>query len=1483
MKMKKVFALAVLLCMLFVCMTGMACAESGCTCAEHCTAENFNEYCDVCGMDYTACTGEDTAATYGTSEFIVENGVLTGYTGSGGAVVIPAEVDGVTVTTIGEKAFYDNKTITSVTTPETITTIEESAFDGCIYLTSITLPDSLETIGAWAFYNCYRLSAITLGSGLESIGEHAFDHSGLQSITIPDSVTTLGSYAFAYCDSLSRFTLGNGITSIPDHAFANCSSLTSLSIPDTVDEIGDYAFSECTSLTSVIVPASITKDSVNNSYAFNGCTHLSEAVYLGTGDLEDETFFDGCTNLDTVKVTCNYNGQEFCGKDIDEVVAEIKELFITVDGVTYTTDDDTDDKVVITPETKSIIYTVTGDNLFYAHAFNYVYYRPDTTFYLYDLQIDTQDTTVVYDASPELSNFTDCSGFEITYSNDGNEIGTGISLIYCAQHTGDTATCISKAECTTCGTSYGELGGHSTTAEGDKAATCTTKAYCSRCESEYGEVLGHSTDAEGDKAATCTSKAYCSRCEREYGELAAHTLNENGLCACGYQYAAKNGTTFYDTVKNALTAAQNNSGCTVVLLDDIKVANDSYSGQYALTVKGNFTLDLNGKHLSSNANTLMVMGTLTICDNAGGGKIGGAGMAVFVYGDDEAALTVEGGSFVGPTDAIFADYGTTVTIKGGTFAGSRGMITVSSGNLTLDLTAIDPTGFTIFNNGQVSSLTPILPTGYGMVDSDGKLVEELAPSKGATVHKHEYTYVDVGDGKHKQGCTCGATTGEAGNHTKAYKANDAGDTVITYCSVCNAELATLTISATGKTYDGEACKVTISDTGAGDTITMYLIRYSDADGNSLDDAPVSAGTYTASITKKGVIASVEFTIAPKRITVTADATSKTYGSDDPILTYISAGLVGSDFLSGDLARAAGEDVGTYAISVGSLANDNYIIDFTGADLTINPKGITVAANAVSKTYGDADPELTCTAHGLIGSDKLSGDLARAAGEDVGTYSIQQGTLTAGDNYDISYIDAVLTVNPRTITITGATIEDVLYREDGQYTLNVTDVTFDGLVDELVPGTDYTAVAALDGGNALGEVPASVTVTLLNHNYTLGIANTVEASVNIVEHAHEWNYDASGNSITAVCSGAIGVCNATNKRITLAAPAGSMVYDGQVRTATLEGSIDGVTNPAISYEGDCKSVGVHIAKIRLGDAEASVSFTITAATPVVAWATTAETVTFTGSPAAITAPTVTLVNGETFAGDISYSYTGASSGNGLPTDAGMYEITASIAAQDNYAEATSTNTLTLTIGKAATSVVPPPAANNLTYNGSAQALVAAGSASGGTMQYSLNGTDFGPDIPSAADAGDYTVYYKVVGDGNHTDTDVLGPVAVSIAKAQQDAPTGLTAVYGQKLSSVILPEGWSWMSPDAAVGSAGASIHKANYAGSANYLPAQNVDVTVTVGQSATDMTAKSDKTAYTYGETVSITVTPAATGASAYSLRALCRVRGGGGEPVERR
>ncbi|MBE7079476.1 MAG: leucine-rich repeat domain-containing protein [Clostridiales bacterium] len=197
-------------------------------------------------------------------------------------IEIPVTYKGFPVTEIGERAFYEQVYLESVSIPDSVASIGNSAFYGCKSLTSVEISDSVASIGDSAFYNCTSLT----------------------SIEIPNSVTNIGGNAFAYCSSLTKIyynaetatcgiclftragangdgvtlTIGASVKTLPyeltyvvdefnkpkitkvvfeegsvcesiEYTFKNLSSLTSIEIPDSVTSIAEGAFSGCNSLT----------------------------------------------------------------------------------------------------------------------------------------------------------------------------------------------------------------------------------------------------------------------------------------------------------------------------------------------------------------------------------------------------------------------------------------------------------------------------------------------------------------------------------------------------------------------------------------------------------------------------------------------------------------------------------------------------------------------------------------------------------------------------------------------------------------------------------------------------------------------------------------------------------------------------------------------------------------------------------------------------------------------------------------------------------------------------------------------------------------------------------------------------------------------------------------------------------------------------------------------------------------------------------
>lgn len=187
---------------------------------------------------------------------------------------IVSEVEGYKVTSIGESAFENSTSLTTVTIPDTITSIGKNAFTGCTAITSVTFGKSVETIETSAFSGCSSLESIDLPESVTTIGYGVFnDCTGVKTISLPGSITSIGENAFyntvifyeeenwkndvLYIDDylikakttvVGRYTVKSGTKLIADGAFRNCRELTGVVIDEAVKNVGRYVFDECESL-----------------------------------------------------------------------------------------------------------------------------------------------------------------------------------------------------------------------------------------------------------------------------------------------------------------------------------------------------------------------------------------------------------------------------------------------------------------------------------------------------------------------------------------------------------------------------------------------------------------------------------------------------------------------------------------------------------------------------------------------------------------------------------------------------------------------------------------------------------------------------------------------------------------------------------------------------------------------------------------------------------------------------------------------------------------------------------------------------------------------------------------------------------------------------------------------------------------------------------------------------------------------------------
>ncbi len=387
---------------------------------------------------------------------------------------------------------------------------------------------------------------------------------------------------------------------------------------------------------------------------------------------------------------------------------------------------------------------------------------------------------------------------------------------------------------------------------------------------------------------------------------------------------------------------------------------------------------------------------------------------------------------------------------------------------------------------------------------------------------------------------------------------------------------TVTANAITKRYGDDdpplSWQVPAGSLVGGDTVGGALARVA---GETVLGGPyaITRGTVDAGPNYTVTYAGANLMIVPKPLTVTADAKGKTYGDDDPALTYgLTGSLVGGDSIAGALARAPGENADTYAIAQGTVdAGPNYIIRYAGANLTINPKALTVTADAKSKTYGDDDPALTYVLAGsLLGGDTITGALARVAGESTAgsPYAIRQGTVTAGANYAIAFVPATLTISPKPLTLTADAKSKTYGDADPALTYTLTS-------GSLANGDAFSGALGRVAGNTVAGGPYALTLGTLtaggnggtNYAVTL-VSATLTIAPRAVTIAADDKTKTYGNADPALTytltSGSLVTGDAFSGA--LARAAGSAVSGSPyaINQGTLAAGGNGGTNYAVTF-------------------------------------------------------------------------------------------------------------------------------------------------------------------------------------------------------------------------------------------------------------------------------------------------------------------------------
>lgn len=272
------------------------------------------------------------------------NVILIGYTGKEASPVIPGEIDGFPVTSLGEGLFANNSRIKGITIPDTIVSLGSGIFENCTELSNVVLPSGLERIPNKAFSGCKSLLSIQFPSGLKTIGTGAFSGcTGLTGLSLPESITSISGDAFLNCSGINDISFSKNLSQLGSHAFKGTAWLENQSdtfvivgnhilikyngiddhikvpvgvtqitdafednifpmeieLPTSLKSIGPHAFSGCRALETINIPESVR--SIGEA-AFRGCSHLNSVTLPPRLTSIGASAFQSCSALDRLMI-----------------------------------------------------------------------------------------------------------------------------------------------------------------------------------------------------------------------------------------------------------------------------------------------------------------------------------------------------------------------------------------------------------------------------------------------------------------------------------------------------------------------------------------------------------------------------------------------------------------------------------------------------------------------------------------------------------------------------------------------------------------------------------------------------------------------------------------------------------------------------------------------------------------------------------------------------------------------------------------------------------------------------------------------------------------------------------------------------------------------------------------------------------------------------------------------------------------------------
>ena len=648
----------------------------------------------------------------------------------------------------------------------------------------------------------------------------------------------------------------------------------------------------------------------------------------------------------------------------------------------------------------------------------------------------------------------------------------------------------------------------------------------------------------------------------------------------------------------------------------------------------------------------------------------------------------------------------------------------------------------------------------------------------ATLAASDYT-VSYADNKNVGSATVTVTSAEGGNY-------DFGDKTVSFAIKSTAAKLTSTPQAKRLTYDGTLQDLVTVGTATGGTVVYSLTPINpDNEDTYSEDIPQgqNAGVYTVYYMVKGdanhedtASGQVSVTIDPKEITpaITLNTSGpfKYSGSaHEPTIT-VEDGAVTIPANEYTVSYRDNINAGTATVIVSNKNGGNYIVNGT-AEFTITKAAPTVTdptANPGLKYTGALQDLVTAgvTSHGTVVYSVNGGNYSAAvpAASAVGQYTIDYKVLGDGNHSDTT---------PATLNVS------IAKNRVNTPTISLSADTFKYNGSQQKP----TIIVYDDSGAVIPEREYGVTIEGTNGN--VGMVDVDTYTVTITTPSTS-NYE-----ITTSNTRTFEIVPADQETISITGTQAKVSYGDTIQLGTTGGTGTGTVtwtvtdasgnapNSTITAGGllTVKDVGgpITVTATRsmgsnYGDVSATWEFSPTkkAVTAVVTAADRNYIAGDTTATVTATVPGSELVSGDSISiNGLTGTFDDANAGTNKKVTIDSSSASVSGTNSEKYEITYPATTTASILAAAATVNSKPEAVPSLTYNAAqSQELVTAGTATGGTMVYSLDGTNFTPAIPKAKNAGEYTVYFKAKGDGNHTDSDV-GTVDVTIGRQTVTAP------------------------------------------------------------------------------------------------------------------